>query len=220
MIPQLNETKVYQLRIWLKKISPMIWRRLLVRSDSSIADLHHTIQMAMGWEDEYLNQFVIHGKTLGVYHDGGISFSTRARNVFLHDFMFTTNERFLYEYNFFDHWEHEVRIEKLLPINPEIIYPCCIGGKRAAPPEGCGGPKAFMELQDYYSPWRIEEKLISLVRRRINLPNDTEDDEDDEDLEDNPESTLETLKYWIDQRKFSCRAANRRLQEFFKENQH
>jgi len=29
----------------------MIWRRLLVRSDSAITDLHHILQIALGWSD-------------------------------------------------------------------------------------------------------------------------------------------------------------------------
>jgi hypothetical protein len=29
---------VYRLHVWIRQISPMIWRRLLVRSDSTIAD--------------------------------------------------------------------------------------------------------------------------------------------------------------------------------------
>jgi Plasmid pRiA4b ORF-3-like protein len=32
--------QVYQLHIWICHISPQIWRRLLVRSDSTIAQLH------------------------------------------------------------------------------------------------------------------------------------------------------------------------------------
>jgi Plasmid pRiA4b ORF-3-like protein len=34
---------VYQLHVWLREITPLIWRRLLVRSDSTIADLHYTL---------------------------------------------------------------------------------------------------------------------------------------------------------------------------------
>jgi len=41
-------TEVYQLRVALCEISPAIWRRVLVRSDSTIADLHYTLQLAMG----------------------------------------------------------------------------------------------------------------------------------------------------------------------------
>src|SRR5207249_1732942 len=52
------EPVVYQLRIVLRGVSPLIWRRLLVRSDSTIADLHATFQLALGWSDEHLNRFV------------------------------------------------------------------------------------------------------------------------------------------------------------------
>ncbi len=43
----------------------MILRRLLVRSDMSLADLHYAIQIAMGWEDFHLHRFSIHGKVYG-----------------------------------------------------------------------------------------------------------------------------------------------------------
>ena len=49
--------QVYQLRIWIREISPQIWRRLLVHSDSTIAQLHDTLQIAFGWTDEHLHQF-------------------------------------------------------------------------------------------------------------------------------------------------------------------
>jgi hypothetical protein len=66
--------EVYQLRIWIRKISPQIWRRLLVRSDSTIAQLHDTLQIAFGWADEHLHQFLIRGKPYGVWKPGGLSF--------------------------------------------------------------------------------------------------------------------------------------------------
>jgi Plasmid pRiA4b ORF-3-like protein len=65
---------VYQLKVALIGISPMIWRRLQVSGDSTLADLHYILQIAMGWSDDHLNQFTIHGKQYGVYHSGGISF--------------------------------------------------------------------------------------------------------------------------------------------------
>ncbi|MBP9776328.1 MAG: hypothetical protein KBD36_00565 [Alphaproteobacteria bacterium] len=51
-----NSIEVYQLCIWIKGVSPMIWRRLLVKNHSTITDLYYTIQIAMGWDDEHLNQ--------------------------------------------------------------------------------------------------------------------------------------------------------------------
>lgn len=196
--------EVYQFRIRLVAISPMIWRRILIRSDSTIADLHFCIQIAFGWSDTYLNQFTIHGKSYGVYHDGGISFCDNPRKIYLKNFKFRIKEKFVYEYNFFEHWEHEIRLEKLLSVDSKKIYPLCIGGNRAAPLEDCGGPTAFMELDDYYSPWRIEEKLLEC------LESYQAGDEDIIYVQD----TVQMLKYWILRYQFNRRALNRQLRRY------
>ena len=134
------DVEIYQLHQWIRQINPMIWRRLLVRSDSSIADLHYTLQIAFGWSDEHLHQFRIHGQAYGVYHDGGINFSTNPRLVKLSDFKFRKNERFIYEYDFGDFWEHSVRLEARVPVEEGRSYPCCItvsaGVKESEPNRG------------------------------------------------------------------------------------
>jgi hypothetical protein len=56
------EAQIYQLRAVLRGISPLIWRRLLVRSDSTVARLHEVLQIAFGWDDEHLNHFEIRGR--------------------------------------------------------------------------------------------------------------------------------------------------------------
>ncbi|MBV8883014.1 MAG: hypothetical protein JO235_03295 [Chroococcidiopsidaceae cyanobacterium CP_BM_RX_35] len=43
----LSELVIYKLKVVLLGISPMIWRRLLVKSDSTIADLHYILQIAL-----------------------------------------------------------------------------------------------------------------------------------------------------------------------------
>ena len=40
-----SASMVLQLRVVLRDISPLIWRRLLVRCDATIADLHATLQL-------------------------------------------------------------------------------------------------------------------------------------------------------------------------------
>src|SRR3954453_2349553 len=136
------------LHVWIHQISPMIWRRLLVRSDSALATLHHTIQIAFGWTDSHLHRFRIHGRNYGISRVGGLSFSRDARQVRLADFQFRLNERFLYEYDLRDSWRHEVRLERRLTVEPKRTYPVCVGGRRAAPPEDCGGPWAFLVRRD------------------------------------------------------------------------
>ncbi len=201
---QVEDVQIYQFRLRIKGVSPMIWRRILMRSDSSIADLHFCIQIVFGWSDTYLNQFIIYGKPYGVYHDGGISFSDNPRQVYLRDFQFKGKEKFMYEYNFFDHWEHEIRLEQQLPIDSKKIYPCCIGGARATPIEDCGGPDAFMALDDHYSPWRIEEQALESVMRYQQGKEELTDVQD----------TFQTLKYWVSRHQLNRRAVNNRLRRY------
>ncbi len=54
---------VYQLKVSLCAITPLVWRRLLVTSDTTISQLHGVLQIATGWEDLHLHQFRSHGKT-------------------------------------------------------------------------------------------------------------------------------------------------------------
>lgn len=187
---------VYQFRIYLGEISPLIWRRLLVRSDSTIADLHYTIQIAMGWRDCHLNRFLIHGKEYGVYQPGGTVFRNRADQVVLADFQFRPCERFLYEYDFGDGWQHKVRLEKKLPLDPKKSYPLCIGGARQAPPEDCGGAWSFMALEQHYSLPYIADRLLTIL----------EEGRRDEDREEVGE-----FLYWLSVNQFDRREVNRRL---------
>jgi hypothetical protein len=138
---------VYQFKVVLRGISPMIWRRLLLRSDHTIADLHYAIQIAMGWSDAHLNRFHIHGKDYGVAHEGGLTFSDNPNGVRLAQFGLRLRERLLYEYDFYDGWQHDARLEKVLPLNSKRLLPACTGGQRPAPPQGCGGARAYSALR-------------------------------------------------------------------------
>ncbi len=169
-VPELKtsaESVVYQLRVVLRGISPLIWRRLLVRSDNTVADLHSTLQTALGWNDEHLNRFVIHGREYDVAHIGGVGFADDPHQVRLADCGWRVGERFLYEYDFTDAWQHDVRVEQLLPLEPERRYPVCIGGRRRVPPEDCGGRWAFLELRQRYSLLSIADRLHELAKRRL-----------------------------------------------------
>ena len=125
----------------------MIWRRLLVCGDSTISDLHYILQITMGWSDDHLHRFRIHGKQYGIARLGGLTFSDYPDAARLKDFRFRINKRFLYEYDFYDNWQQQIRIENILVHEPQRTYPVCTGGKRACPPEDCGGPLRFMTLR-------------------------------------------------------------------------
>jgi hypothetical protein len=137
---------VYQLKVSLRHISPLIWRRLLVTSDTTIAQLHAIVQIAMGWEDLHLHQFRIHGKTYGIYRVGGISFADNPHQVILADFKLRKGERFVYEYDMGNFWQHDLRLEQVLPLEPRKHYPVCAAGNGDCPPEDCSGPWGYREL--------------------------------------------------------------------------
>ena len=75
-----------------------------------------------------------------------------AREIKLGDLHFRINERFLYEYDLGDLWQHQMRIEKRLEIEASRSYPVCVGGQWAGPPEDCGGPQAFLDRRAA-APW-------------------------------------------------------------------
>ncbi len=47
-MPSPEQPFIYQLKVVLLDITPMICPRLLLHSDSTIAELHHTMQIVMG----------------------------------------------------------------------------------------------------------------------------------------------------------------------------
>jgi hypothetical protein len=117
----------------------------------------------------------------------------------LQDFRFRQHERFFYEYDFGDGWQHEVRLEQVIPARPEASYPLCTGGARAAPPETCGGPWAFLALQQQFSPYHITQRLADILSDGDALISDYVEE-------------LHALQYWATAHRFDRRAVNRRLQ--------
>ncbi len=97
----------------------------------------------MGWTDDHLNCFKINGRDYGVSHHGGMSFLDDPMEVCLADLKLRKNRKFIYEYDFGDCWEHQIRVEDILPEDSTFGYPVCLDGKRACPPEDAGGPLAY-----------------------------------------------------------------------------
>jgi len=134
---------IYQLRVVLRGISPLIWRRLLVHSDTTLAHLHAILQIVFAWSAEHLHGFHIHGQEYG-------SSGVQTRHVLLSDLHLHRGERFRYVYDFIAHRECDIRLETRLPLVPRRVYPVCLGGKHAAPPEDCRGALAYMERLDHH----------------------------------------------------------------------
>jgi hypothetical protein len=84
---------IYQLRITLRGISPLIWRHLLVRSETTLTQLHTMLQILFAWSDEHLYSFHVHGREYG--SNGAPPAHIQISELHLH-----RGERFRYVYDF------------------------------------------------------------------------------------------------------------------------
>ncbi|MEA3339902.1 MAG: plasmid pRiA4b ORF-3 family protein [Chloroflexota bacterium] len=131
---------IYQIKITLRDSKPPIWRRIQVRSDATLGDMHHIIQEVMGWWDYHLHQFIVGETYYGPLHPGYDDFIDFDENeVQLSQIVAGEKFSFVYEYDFGDSWEHILLVEKVLPVEPDQRYPICLKGKRACPHEDVGG---------------------------------------------------------------------------------
>ncbi len=144
-----DQASVYQLKVTIKGIRPPVWRRLQVPGEATLADLHDVIQTAFGWENAHLHQFVIGGDFFGVSDPMGGMWDESMedeRRVSLRDAVGLRRKKFVYEYDFGDGWIHDILVEKVLAPEAGVAYPRCLAGKRAGPPEDCGGPWGYAAL--------------------------------------------------------------------------
>ena len=171
-------TAIYHFKIYLLNISPMIYRRFKVKGDTHIAQLHHLIQIIMGWDNDHLHSFKVWGMTYGISRSGGMDFHDDPCKIFIGDFGFKVGDKFTYTYDFGDHWQHEIRVEKIEEANLSYNHPSCIEGKRACPPEDCGGPFSYEDVILDQSIW-LRETLLNILES-VNagkLPNFDFDDD-------------------------------------------
>ena len=159
-VPAMN-VPIYQLKVTLKGSKPPIWRRIQVSSDTRLGKLHRILQVVMGWTDSHLHQFIV-GQTYYGVPDPDFDTDVRSeRTVPLNRVLQEPKDKIVYEYDFGDGWEHEVLLEKVLPPDPATRYPVCLTGKRACPPEDCGGIWGYAEfLEAIMSPDHEEHESM------------------------------------------------------------
>jgi hypothetical protein len=138
--------KIHQLKITLLDSKPPIWRRLLVPSDTSLSWLHRVIQVAMGWQDYHLHQFIQGEVYYGIAQQDYGFLVKDERRYYLDNVIPLAGMKLIYEYDFGDCWDHMVLVEKILPFDPLMTYPVCIKGRRACPPEDVGGIGGYEEF--------------------------------------------------------------------------
>jgi len=149
--------KIYRIKVTLKHIEPPVWRRIEVPSDIKLGKLHRILQVTMGWTDSHLHAFRVGGISYGIPDPDFADGDTLNENNVRLDQIAAQGDGLIYEYDFGDGWEYELKIEKALPADPAIHYPRCTGGARACPPEDCGGPLGYEHLLEALRDPKHEE---------------------------------------------------------------
>lgn len=148
-----TDNNIYHLKIHILGISPKVYRRFKVSGDTNIKQLHHLLQIIMGWEDYHLNRLLIFGREYGVAHDGGLLFWDDPLDVNLNGLGLKTGDKFLYEYDLGTPWLHEIRVEKVGHAPKDFTHPVITDAKRACPPEECGGAATYESRLAAQSEW-------------------------------------------------------------------
>ena len=141
-----SDAMIYQIKVSLNGVIPPIWRRLLVPGAISLKELHDVLQVAVGWTDSHLHQFVAGGTLYGRPDPGFGRGCVNEKGVRLDAVLQAEKDAMIYEYDFGDGWQHKVVLEKILGSALDGVAPSCAAGARACPPEDCGGVRGYANL--------------------------------------------------------------------------
>jgi hypothetical protein len=144
---------VCQIKVTLKNPKLPIWRRIEVRGDATLGELHAVIQMAMGWTNSHLHHFIV-GKPPNLRfigapdpHEGDdLMGEENEDQITLGQVLSAAKTKITYEYDFGDSWEHEVVLEKIVEADAGTHYPQCVAGENACPPEDVGGVWGYVDF--------------------------------------------------------------------------
>lgn len=155
-----DDTPVFELKISLKTIRPQIWRRIRVPGSVHLDQLHRIIQIAMGWFGGHLHLFRIDGEVFAPAELDEPE-AHPEEHFRLAQIGFREKDRFQYVYDFGDDWVHEILVSRIL--DPDDLperdrtTPRILSGKRAAPPEDCGGISGYCYLMEETDQEELEQ---------------------------------------------------------------
>ena len=132
-------------------------RRVTIPLDFSMFYVHDVIQHLFLWQNYHIHEFVTelkNGRPVrcvvdpaqweNEYPAGDCAYLDE-NTVLLSD-IFPDTDRMIYVYDFGDEWTHEIRLIEILE-DADIPAPVCAEMTGDAPPEDCGGPGGYAELQ-------------------------------------------------------------------------
>jgi hypothetical protein len=110
---------IVQIKIKLLGVTkPPVWRRVQLRADTRLDQLHEILQAALGWENYHLHAFSFGDEEFGPRDPELALDLSDERQVTLGE-LTNLGARFRYTYDFGDNWEHEILAEDLLDPDPD-----------------------------------------------------------------------------------------------------
>lgn len=147
-----------KLKINVENMPLSVFRKILVPEDINMMQLHHVIQIAMGWEFAHLFQFSdkkFRGSiTIKIPFEDDFDYSEvlKPEEITLKSsFQQVRNAKpFYYEYDFGDSWLHKITFQKPTKKDLETFMgvPVCVDAFGACPPEDVGGPWGYTNFLD------------------------------------------------------------------------
>jgi hypothetical protein len=155
-------------RIELLHVTPLVWRRIVVPNQWTLASLHHYLQWVMGWQDCHAHEFRIGEQIIAPdwwihesAHYGDVGHYRDERRVSVAAVIkeIGPGGEFSYAYDMGDDWEHRLIAEEppAAWAAADLPLPCCTAGENACPPEDVGGPHGYTEFLRVIADPRDEE---------------------------------------------------------------
>ena len=136
--------------IELEHTDPKVTRSFKVSPLISMYELHHIIQIVMGWTNSHIYQFnhvenIIADTRLV---DDELGPVTDVKGVMVTQVFSHVGNTVTYEYDFGDGWMHHLELVEISTHPIDEVLPQIIGGENACPPEDCGGTYGYKELKE------------------------------------------------------------------------
>jgi hypothetical protein len=147
--------RIFTLIAELDYTEPAVARRLELSSHLTLDRVHSVLQAAFGWTDSHLHLFASGDS---VWDRAAIRYlcpfdveegefdGVPEEEVRLDEVLGEPGDILRYAYDYGDGWEVTVHLEAVTDTAPARTPAACTGGRRAAPPDDCGGIPGFEEL--------------------------------------------------------------------------
>ena len=135
-------------RIHLVGTEPLVTRTFKVSAKTTMYELHHIIQVVMGWTNSHLYQFNVEEEVISDTRmvDDDLGPVTDVKGVMVTQVFPKVGIAVTYEYDFGDCWMHHLELVDISTHPIDEVLPQIIGGENACPPEDCGGIHGYKEL--------------------------------------------------------------------------